>query len=190
MLTNSGLDIMSAFSHATADPEIRQTQFTSSVGVAINTSECRALSAPGLREAYALPAPRGGGDKGNKSSSALALPDPPSSTLSRSQAQKVKKKAKKARLRAHRVQADNAAKKANGNGRAPKALQNGGVGDGAGGKGGGKGSGKGKRKNKTADGREICFSYSNGNCQKAECARTHVCQICEGQHPATECPNK
>ena len=193
LLMNSGVDILTAFGQATADPEVRQTQFTSSVGVAIGTAECRALSAPGLREAYALPVSK---TSGGRASAALALGDaPPAGALTRSQTQKVKKKAKKARAQAEKAANDKAAKRLQGGGGGkvhppPRALQNGGVGDG-GAKGGGK-AGKKQRKVKTAGGLEICFAYNNGKpcAGLADCPRAHVCQICEGQHPMSECPNK
>lgn len=193
LLMNSGVDIRTAFGQATADSEVRQTQFTASVGVAIGTAECRALSAPGLREAHALPMPKGAG--GGKTTSALALVDaPPAGTTTKSQALKVMKNAKKARLQAEKAAADKAAKRqqGGGGGRVQMALQNGGVVDGGcgGTKGGGK-AGKKQRKVKTGGGLGIRFAYNNGKpCSQADCPRAHVCQICEGQHPMSNCPNK
>ena len=186
LLMNSGIDIKTALGYATADPELRQTQFTSSVGVAINTSECRALSAPGLREAYALQAPGGGAGRGGGQ-----VPPPPiaDGEVSRSQAQRVKKKAAKARKQAEEAKA---AKLAKGP-KPPKALKNGGKGD-ANPKGKGKGQGPPRKKvtEKTEPiGSEICYGYNNGNkCTKGkDCNRAHVCQICEGPHPASTCPD-
>lgn len=127
LLMNSGVDIQSAMGHATADPDIRQKQFTASVGVAINTPECRALSAPGLREAYDVPAPRGGGTRANAMQD---IPEPPTNETAafRSQVQRVKKKAAKVRKQAEKAAADNAAKKA-GNGKGTSAILISGVGD-------------------------------------------------------------
>ena len=78
--------------------------------------------------------------------------------------------------------------------KAPKALQNGGKGDGTKVKGKGKGQGPVTKKvtEKTEPiGSEICFGYNNGNkCTKGSaCPRAHVCQICEGPHPASSCPD-
>ena len=64
-----GVGIKTAMSHATADPELHQTQVTASVGVAIHTAECRALSAPCLIEAYALQGP-GGEEEGREGTKA------------------------------------------------------------------------------------------------------------------------
>ena len=187
LLMNSGIDIKAAFGYATADPELRQTQFTASVGVAINTAECRALSAPGLREAYALQAPGGGASRGGGQVQPPPIAD---GEMTRSQAQRVKKKAAKARKQAEDAKAAKLAKAQ----KPPKALQNGGKGDGTRDKGKGKGKGPPRKKvtEKTEPiGSEICYGYNNNNkCSKGkECSRAHVCQICEGPHPASSCPD-
>ena len=62
---------------------------------------------------------------------------------------------------------------------------------------GGKGAGKALRKDAqgryTTDrqGVQICFPFGVGKC-KGVCAqgRSHVCQICLGSHPYTNCPKK
>ena len=37
----------------------------------------------------------------------------------------------------------------------------------------------------------ICFAFNNGTrCKQNPCNWAHVCQICEGDHPKGECPNK
>jgi hypothetical protein len=57
-------------------------------------------------------------------------------------------------------------------------------------------SGKGGRsdlKSKTQDGRAICFKYNNqeGDCS-GSCGFVHICQRCEGDHPAysSSCPRR
>ncbi len=63
-------------------------------------------------------------------------------------------------------------------------------------KGGGKGAkkGKGGKRGKEAqfhvdrDGNEICYNYNNGSCKRVcPAGRMHVCQICLGNHPRTQC---
>ena len=66
------------------------------------------------------------------------------------------------------------------------------------GKGRGKGKdGKGAKKlkegsDRTPDGQPICFRYNGkGGCkQGAKCHFVHVCMLCFGKHPATQCPQK
>ena len=62
---------------------------------------------------------------------------------------------------------------------------------------GNKGKGKGKSKGKkgharTPANKPICFRYnSKGGCKKkAKCHFEHVCTLCFGNHPATECPQR
>ena len=63
----------------------------------------------------------------------------------------------------------------------------------------GKGKGKAKRSylgapsakgfvySTTPDGRQICYAYNTKKCDN-KCNRVHVCQMCLGPHPRTECP--
>lgn len=88
-----------------------------------------------------------------------------------------------------------------GKGGAPLAITNGtagaggGGGGGGGGKGGGappggapKGGGKGHLHTSTPDGTPICFAYNNGQtCRNTPCNWAHVCQICLGNHPKSQC---
>ena len=103
----------------------------------------------------------------------------------------MKKKAAKARKQAEEAKAAKLAKAHKG----PKALQNGGKGDGTKvikGKGKGQGPPRKKVTEKTEPiGSEICYGYNNGNkCKMGkDCTRAHVCQICEGPHPASTCPD-
>ena len=59
-------------------------------------------------------------------------------------------------------------------------------------KGAGRGSGGSWRAGesaKTPDGRTKCFKYQRGACTGA-CDRVHVCLVCYGQHPASQCPRR
>ena len=61
----------------------------------------------------------------------------------------------------------------------------------------GKGSGKQNRRtgwkststNVTPDGRLKCFAFQRGKCQGG-CGKVHVCLICNGDHPMTQCHRK
>ena len=50
---------------------------------------------------------------------------------------------------------------------------------------------KGKKlKDMADDGRPIRYKYGfRKKCVKEPCPYAHVCRICEGPHPHTECPN-
>ena len=51
--------------------------------------------------------------------------------------------------------------------------------------------GEGKARWKTADGKQICFAYNNGQvCKSIPCSFAHVCQICDGDHAKSQCPNR
>jgi hypothetical protein len=59
-------------------------------------------------------------------------------------------------------------------------------------KGKGKGKGNGLPKNNLAtshEGKQICFAFNNKGC-KGPCDRAHVCQICFGKHPLSQCSAK
>ena len=44
---------------------------------------------------------------------------------------------------------------------------------------------------RTPDGKPICFRYNAKGCKKgAKCHFAHVCMLCFGKHPASECPQK
>ena len=66
---------------------------------------------------------------------------------------------------------------------------------------GAKGNGKGKDNkgakklkegsDRTPDGKPICFRYNAKGCKNgAKCHFAHVCMLCFGKHPASECPQK
>ena len=51
-IMNEGYDFLTALNAVKADGEIRAVHFISLVSRDINTAECHACSAPGLRDAY------------------------------------------------------------------------------------------------------------------------------------------
>ena len=72
----------------------------------------------------------------------------------------------------------------------PRKLRNGqGQGKGKDGKGNAK-----KRKegnDRTPAGEPICFRYNHKGCKRgAKCHFMHVCMLCFGKHPASQCPQK
>jgi hypothetical protein len=79
-----------------------------------------------------------------------------------------------------------------GPGDTPKKLKvdKGGKGGGKGTKGG-KGTGKGLPAGVTLltkfEGKEICFNFNNKATCPGDCGRSHVCQICTGNHPWKKC---
>ena len=190
-LMNAGQDIKTALGFATAHDETKTLRFTTAFNAENSTPRCRACSAPGLRESHRAvviaplaspldqPGPIGNG------------PGP----SAKAQANKDKRDRAKANKQQAKVAAGGVIKK-------PKALQNGGVGDGSRGPGGAKGAGRaaggkagkggGKLKFKTADGKSICFAFNNKQpCKTAgTCPHAHVCQICEGNHPKADCPKR
>ena len=189
-LMNEGHDFLTALNAAKADGEIRAVHFISPVSRDINTPECRACSAPGLREAYG----------GTSSSASRAIMPPgnfdPKKIRAEIRAEEVAKLKRQKRGRLENGQeSKRAKKKANAN-RNALALANGGVGDGSGGappqpnyprKGDGKGDkgkkGKGKGNNNMPDGRPICFNWNKGTpCKSSSCTMAHARLICHGDH--------
>ena len=79
----------------------------------------------------------------------------------------------------------------------PQAALGGGGGGGGGGKGkggkrkgGGKGGGNdGDLSDRTPEGKSICHAYAqSNNCQRGkDCKFEHVCQVCFGRHPNSQC---
>ena len=55
---------------------------------------------------------------------------------------------------------------------------------------GGKSQGKGKSKwhTKTPESKMLCFGFNKGGCTRPSCNMEHKCQVCFGDHPATDCP--
>ena len=51
-LMNEGTDIKTAFRVACSDLEIKQVSFLANVSMEIRMSECRACTAPGLKESF------------------------------------------------------------------------------------------------------------------------------------------
>ena len=175
---------------ARADGEIRAVHFISPVWRDINNHECRACSAPGLREDYG----------GTSSSGARAIAPSGDLDLKKIRADIRAEEVAKLKRAGHGHIEDaplskRAKKRANAQ-RNALALTNGGVGDGTGGpppqpdyprKGQGKGDkgkkGKGKGNNNMPDGRPICFNWNKGlPCKSQTCTMAHACLTCHGDH--------
>ena len=208
-LMNEGMDFQSALTAAQKHEETRTVHFISPVSRDINTPECRACSAPGLREAFGLnPTPRQSAQPAGEQG------------ISKKDLQKLKREVR-AELEAdlkrkwnqgalpppqpHAEQSKRQKRRQQQQANKQLALQNGGVGDGTGngaagslggggpgaGKGGKKGKGKGKGKGtKTGDGTPICFNYNKGTaCRNTPCTMAHVCLKCHATDHR-ECDNR
>ena len=201
---NCGHDFAAALVLAQADEKLRTRYFTRPVSVAINTAECRACTAPGV--------------KGNCASQGRSTSSQDNG-VSQSQLKKIKQQAK--------AEAEREAKRkfslmsiANSGGppagqisaRAKKkarqlanrnlALQNGGDRDGSDGgfprlmnvpanvpppPNGGKATGKGGRD--SHNGKPICYNWNRGApCKQQNCPMAHVCLICKGDHKKKDHP--
>ena len=174
-LMNDGKDIWSAFGEATADEGLKTTHFYGNVSMDLTSAKCRAITAPGLASERAVEGvPTKGANSEGREGSATSKAE--------------KKKAQKARQKAKKEQ-EKAAKAAAAKGQVikkPKALLNGGVGD-----GNPKGKGRGKLMDKTPDGDSICFKWSAGKpCASDPCPHKHVCRKCGGAHKMSDpaCP--
>ena len=189
VLMNANWDIRAAFGEATAHERTRRINFDNVCAQAINTPECKAITAPGLCDYVSVTEPE---RSTNTSSKQLALADGSDglSKTEKNRLSKAKKKAAKAKAKA-KATAD-AARAAPPKRATALALQNGGVQD---------GTGRAKKKQlkqKTsgsvgglAAGLSICYKYGQGKpCNITPCPHKHICQICEGPHPWKECPQK
>ena len=179
---NSGVDMEAAFTEAKGDTETRMVHFLNVVSVGINSSECRACTAPDMCDRIKA--------KPIDTQRAPGKVQPPTTTKGQTaKAKKLRKKARDAELK----EAGRAAQQGNGGDRkrkAPLALKNGGVGDGAQKPPKGKGKGKkAKMKDSTDAGESICFNWAKGKqCHTTPCPHKHCCRICEGPHITAECP--
>ena len=156
--------------------------FLNVVSVGINSSECRACTAPDMCDRIKA--------KPVDNQRAPGKVQPPTTTKGQTaKAKKLRKKARDAELK----EAGRAAQQGDGGGRkrkAPLALKNGGVVDGAQRPPKGKGKGKkAKMKDSTDAGESICFNWAKGKpCHTTPCPHKHCCRICEGPHITAECP--
>ena len=180
---NEGIDIKTAFGKAMNCPALRLKSFLMPVSAAINDGECKALTAPALQEArFNLPGRTGAGKR------KLGDGDTRSAAA--------KKKAR--RQDRHRALAD-----ANPNGKVKKdkgvgkggrqlALQNGNVAPPPQAHRAQRPpKGEGKARWKTADGKQICFAFNNGQiCKIVPCSFAHVYQLCDGEYAKSQCPNR
>ena len=121
------------------------------------------------------------GAKGGRATASTEVADPHTKAE--------RNKAKKARAKANK--AKKAADAARLVRQKPKALTNGGVGDGT----PPKGQGKGKRQklnDKDAGGQSICYKWNFGKpCNATPCPHQHCCRIClSTDHAMKDCPQK
>lgn len=184
-LLNGGFDYKSAFEKAMADQDLRNLRFTGTYACDVNSSECRALSAPGLAEIY--PALRGV-KRSAPTDWGVAPPPAPGPNTERNKAKKAKAKASRAAAKA--LASSHSGGKASGKGGKASGKGGGGAGGGGSGGGGGGGSGGGGGGGRSdlpanahaiaADGRQICYAHNKGLCSRGDsCRFAHVCWICD-----------
>ena len=188
-LMKNGVDFKTALERAMADPDTRTLHFTTPFSMEATGSECRALSAPGLRERFGMSL---------KTPSLKRERDEPAERDQASESAK-----KRARKAARKLQAitDRA-------GQAPPpprlALEDRrppprGGGKGGDTKGDAKGKGKGKKgalpkgmRARTDDDEMVCYSWNqNRPCKSSACTMKHVCWFCnKPDHRGEKCPDK
>ena len=138
--------------------------------------KCRAITAPGLASEKAVE------DVPTKGASSDGRAESTSTKAEKKKAQKARQKAKKEQEKAAKAAAANRGQVQ----KKPKALMNGGIGDGR-----AKGKGRGKLMDKTPEGDSICFKWSAGKpCAADPCLHKHVCRKCGGAHKMSDpaCP--
>ena len=172
-----------------ADPDLRTLHLTTPFSMEAHTAECRALSAPGLRERFGV------------TPKAPALKRPHSEMYhgeEDTRTASAKKKARKAE--AKRKAGQLAIKDRDRQSGAPPppqlALEDRRP---EGGRGGDKGKGKGKKgplpkgiKSKTEGNKMVCYAWNQGRaCKSADCQMAHVCWFChKDSHRGDNCKNK
>ena len=186
---NNGIDFATALKAARDHSETKILHFINPFSTAVNTSECRACTAPGLAERMRptekeeTPTSR----PTLKATSQTSAAQGSTATMSKSKKNRLKKQAKVAEM----AKAIKDVRKPGGKPKAVLALGNGGDRDQQ--KGAGKGKRQGKLKDKTSNGKTICFNWSKGkDCHTEPCPHEHCCRICEGKHKTppfgTPCP--
>ena len=196
-LMSEGVDIDSAFDQAQKNDTLKHTAFLCYFTIESGSARCRALSAPGFKDIHGMA-------KSERAPTKRALENGDTEQLSKSQKRARAKAKAKAKLLAITNgapqggpgQGKKGGKQRLGQGGA-QAILNGLPGGAA---PGGKGKGKGKLKTKMTTGPNkglgICYAFANGStavtgkCKENPCPWAHACQICEGDHPNAECPNK
>ena len=179
-LIRQGFSFKPALESAMADTDTRTLFFTTGFGMDAHTPQCKALSAPGLREIYpSLPAPQGqkrGLDdmSGAAPSQQLSLTD----RQAKNKASREKKKANKAAGAKPATPAPVPVPKAIEDRRTPK-----GKGKGKGGKGLPEGA-----NSRTPEGKNLCFAWSkNEKCVQEPCIFEHACWFCFKAHRGCDC---
>ena len=186
---NRGQDIQSAFEAALADDTLKSMNLTVPFTCDANTSECRALSAPGLRAMYNM-GPATNFTRGQKrlqpSDNVVKIPNGGGGAAAAANEGLSKNQKKRARQAVNRA-------KAPALGAFPVVLA---ISDADRSKGGKKGAGKDKKGGglpkgasaKTADGKNICFAYNNCEvCAQTPCHFAHCCWFCGGDYQGNKC---
>ena len=191
---NRGQDIQTAFEAALADETLKSMNLTVPFACHANTSECRALSAPGLRAMYNMgPAPnfmRGQKRPPPSDNVVKILIERGGATAANTGLSKNQKK--RARQAANREKGSSAP----AIGAPPVVLA---ISDADRSKGGRKGAGKGKKGGglpkgavaKTGDNKNICFAYNKcEECVQTPCSFVHCCWFCRGDQQGNRCPKR
>ena len=166
-LLNLGHDFQKALETAMADSDIRLQHFMGPFTCAVNTQECRALSAPGIANIYPQlqKAKKTPTSSAQPATSQAQLADSP---LSRGAKKRANQAAKKRKAEEESARASKAAaKKQKGDPKGAKGKAKGTpIGKGAG-AGPSQGPPPGKR-SQTASGQQICFAFNKGNCTRGD----------------------
>ena len=191
-LMKNGKDFKRALEEAMADADTRTLNFTTPFSMEANTPECRALSAPGLRERFGVN-PKAAPLK--KPNSEVAPGEAPQQ--SKSARRNAAKKAKLAKALADAAAAPPPQQ------RPLLALDNGNRGQETRGQERRKGKGKGKdgapellprgiRPRTHLNNKMVCYAHNQGRpCKQQNCPMEHVCWFCHGSdHKGPNCPNK
>ena len=180
-LMKSGKDFKAALEAAMLDGDTRMLNFTTPFGMEAHTNECKALSAPALREIYSdLPNPE-------KRTLAMADRDQVQDERSAQAKNRAKTKANKAEKAKGGQKWQLAILDKTPPAPPPQAHK---AGRDKKGKGKGAKGGKDTRpplpkgiKPKTADGRMVCFAHNKGEkCMELPCQMLHVCWWCHNDH--------
>ena len=211
---NNSVPIQKAFENALADGDLRSTHFTTAVNIDSQKPECRALTAPGITEAYpellrrGVKRPREVIDESGAAASASAA-SPTSRTAGASK--NARNRANKARQKAEETERANAKAAAaaaaiaaapwggdRARGRGAKGAK-GAKGAGRGAKGGAKGA-EGPapalpegimRSTPAPENKSICYAWCQGRkCKSSPCSVAHACWWCgKYGHKPDNCPN-
>jgi hypothetical protein len=200
---NNGVPFQVALEAALKDPDLRSTYFTTSVGIDAGKPECRALTAPGIGEAYPELGRRGtkraGAEIIDGATAGAGAPTAAASvgavktaTALKRQKKNENKKAKAAAAKAKAAADAKAAARASKGGN-PKGGPKGGKGGAKGGAKGGPPAGapplpQGILRVTPDTNEPICYAWCQGRqCNRTPCTFKHVCWWCGGNHKPEKC---